>query len=42
MFTQEKYLSYRLITHFGDGVSWRCPTDINIVSLDVYVTVPSR
>jgi len=32
MFTQEKYLLYRLIAHFCDGASWRCPTDISIVS----------
>jgi len=42
IFMQEKYLSYRLIAHFCDGASWRCPTDINIISLHVYVTVLSR
>jgi len=42
MFMQEQYLSYRPIAHFCDGASWRCLTDINIVSLHVYVTVLSR
>jgi hypothetical protein len=42
MFMQEKYLSYRLFARFCDGASWRCPTDINIVSSHVYVTVSSR